>query len=75
MAVRLENDNLIITITASAIARFVELKLDGVDAVFSDNYFDVPPCQAVSVICPMPQDWTLADVEKALKVYSLYDSF
>jgi beta-mannosidase len=74
-SIRQENNDLLITLTAKSLARFVELKLLSADVVFSDNYFDVPPGQAVTVTCPMPKEWTLAKAENALKVYSLYDSF
>lgn len=62
-------------ITAHSLARFVELKLAGADAIFSDNYFDVLPGRKVRVTCPMPRGWTLAQVKKALRVQSLYHSF
>ena len=39
---RLQDDTLTFEVTAQSLARFVELALDGVDVVFSDNYFDVP---------------------------------
>lgn len=62
-------------VTAHSLARFVELKLAGADAIFSDNYFDVLPGRKVQVTCVLPQGWTLAQVKKALRVQSLYHSF
>lgn len=62
-------------VTAHSLARFVELKLAGADAIFSDNYFDVLPGRKVQVTCAIPQGWTLAQVKKALRVQSLYHSF
>jgi beta-mannosidase len=64
-----------ITITAKSLARFVELALDGVDVIFSDNYLDLPAGWTAVVTCPKPRDWSLAQAEQALKVYSLFDSF
>jgi beta-mannosidase len=64
-----------ILVTARSLARFVELKLTGVDVVFSDNYFDVPAGWTVAVTCPIPAGWTLQKVRKALQAISLYDSF
>ena len=62
-------------VTAHSLARFVELKLAGADAIFSDNYFDVLPGRKVQVTCAIPQGWTLAQLKKALRVQSLYHSF
>jgi beta-mannosidase len=62
-------------VSAQSLARFVELKLEGADAIFSDNYFDVPAGWTVTVTCPIPAGWTLQKVRKALKTTSLYDSF
>jgi beta-mannosidase len=46
-----------------------------VDVVFSDNYFDLPAGQTVTVTCPLPEGWTLEQARKALQVRSLYDSY
>jgi beta-mannosidase len=64
-----------IQLTALSLARFVELKVAGKDVVFSDNYFDIPAGETIVVACPAPQGMTLAQVRKALQVYSLYNSF
>jgi len=53
----------------------VELSLEGQDAVFSDNYFDLPAGRTVMVTCPLPEGWTLAQAQSALKIRSVYDSF
>lgn len=73
--VKKEGKQLVFEITAQSLARFVELKLEGLDVVFSDNYFDVPAGWLVTVTCPMPANITLAQAKKALRVRSLYDSF
>ena len=62
-------------LSADTLARFVELRLEGADVVFSDNYVDVPAGKAVQVTAPIPQGWSIAQVQQALKVCSLYDSF
>ena len=62
-------------VTAHSLARFVELKLEGSDAVFSDNYFDVPAGWTVAVTCPIPQGWSLQKVRKELMAHSLYHSY
>ena len=72
----LDGDQLVIELNAQSLARFVELKLeDAPDVVFSDNYFDVPPKRKIEVNCPLPKGWTIEQARKALKVYSLYNSF
>ena len=66
---------LTIQLTASCLARFVALELEGVDVVFSDNYFDLPAGQVLTVTCPLPTGWTLEQARSAIKVRSLYDSY
>ncbi|MDX1522075.1 MAG: glycoside hydrolase family 2 protein [Anaerolineae bacterium] len=67
--------NLVIDLTSQSLARFVELRLDGVDIVFSDNYFDVPPGRTCRVSCPLPDGWSIDQARTALNARSLYDSF
>jgi beta-mannosidase len=62
-------------VSAQSLARFVELALDGVDLVFSDNYFDVPAGATVKVTAPLPEGWTLDRAKKSLQVRSLIDSY
>ena len=64
-----------IQLTARCLARFVALELEGVDVVFSDNYFDLPAGQTVTVTCPLPTGWTLEQARSAIKVRSLFDSY
>jgi beta-mannosidase len=70
-----KDGRLTITLRAQSLARFVELKLEGVDVVFSDNYFDLSPNQAVSVSAALPAGWTLEQARQALRVRSLYNSY
>ena len=67
--------NLVIILTSSSLARFVELRFEGLDIVFSDNYFDVPAGYKVSITCPLPNDKTKAEMGKLLKVRSLRDTY
>ncbi|MDO9120575.1 MAG: glycoside hydrolase family 2 protein, partial [Anaerolineaceae bacterium] len=53
----------------------VELNLEGADGIFSDNYFDLPAGRKVTISVPLPSGWTTAQVESALKVRSVYDSY
>ena len=61
--------------TASSLARFVELTLDGADVVFSDNYFDLPAGREARVTCPVPTGWLDEQAAAALRVRSLFDSY
>ena len=70
---RLENDTLVITLTAKKLARFVEVSLTGSEGVFSDNFFDLPASASKEITCPLPPHWTLAQAQAALHVHSLAD--
>ena len=70
-----EDGHLAVTLTSRSLARLVELSLEGADGVFSDNYFDLPAGRPVSVSCPLPAGWTLAQARAALKIRSVYDSY
>jgi hypothetical protein len=70
--VHVEGQTLYVDISTRLLARFVELSIDGIDAVFSDNYFDVPAGTKVTVTTPLPENWT---EESTIQARSLYDSF
>ena len=70
-----QGEKLIFRLVSQSLARFVELKIQGVDVVFSDNYFDLPASSAIEVICDLPEGYTLGQAKEALVVKSLYDSF
>jgi beta-mannosidase len=69
---RVEGQTLFVDVSARTLARFVELSIDGTDAVFSDNYFDVPTGVTVTVTTPLPENWTK---ESKVRARSLYESF
>jgi beta-mannosidase len=71
----LNESTLTFEVSAKSLARFVELALDSVDAIFSDNYFDVPAGATVKVTAPLPSGWTLDQARKALQIRSLIDSY
>jgi beta-mannosidase len=62
-------------VQADTLARFVEVALNGVDAVFSDNYFDLPAGRSRTITTSLPAGWTLMQAQQALHVRSLYDAF
>jgi beta-mannosidase len=68
---------LAVDVSARSLARFVELSFEGAgpDAVFSDNYFDVPAGRTVRVTVPLPAGWSPDQTRAALRVCSLYDSY
>jgi beta-mannosidase len=75
VAVSQTDSQLHFDVTAQSLARFVELSLAGTDAVFSDNYFDLPAGRTRHVTCPLPANWTADRAMTALQIQSLYDSF
>jgi beta-mannosidase len=72
---RIEDGQLRVELAARSLARLVEVALDNVDVIFSDNYFDLPAKRSVTVTCPLPTGWTLEQAQAALHVRSVYDSF
>ncbi len=71
----LEGGQLYIELTAKSLARLVECALDGVDVVFSDNYFDLPAGRTITLTCSLPAGWRASQAEAALRIRSVYDSF
>ncbi len=67
--------DLAITVQAQSLARFVQLSLDGADVIFSDNFFDVPASEPITVTCPVPSGWALDKARAALKATSLRDTY
>ena len=67
-----EGKTLCVDVTAHSLARFVELSIDGTDAVFSDNFFDIPAGKTVSVTTSLPGNWI---EESKVQARSLYESF
>ena len=67
-----EGGSLCVDVSAAHLARFVELAIDGTDAVFSDNYFDIPAGTTVTVSTSLPENW---GADSLVQARSLYDSF
>jgi beta-mannosidase len=70
-----DGDGVAIELSTGTLARFVELSFEGADAVFSDNYFDLPANCTRSITTTLPEGWMVEQAQSALKVRSLYDSF
>ena len=64
-----------IELQASSLARFVELAFEGTDVVFSDNYLDLPAGRTLRLTCPLPENWTVEQARRALRVRSVFDSY
>ncbi len=60
-------------VTARRLARFVVLSLQGTEARFSDNYFDLPAGRTITVNFEIPTGWTAEQAAAALQVRSLVD--
>ncbi|NLE99341.1 MAG: glycoside hydrolase family 2 protein [Anaerolineales bacterium] len=66
---------MVLEITARRLARFVWLALEGADVIFSDNVFDLPAGRTHAVRFTAPEGWSAEQVQDALRVHSLIDSF
>jgi beta-mannosidase len=72
---RSEGEQLIVELTSRSLALLVEVSLTGADVVFSDNYINLPAGRTTLITCPLPAGWTLSRARKALRLFSVYDSF
>ena len=64
-----------IEVSAKALARYVWLKLEGVDVIFEDNFFDLPAGRSVKVRVQALPGWSVEDVRARLSLSSLVDSY
>ena len=67
-----EGESLCVDVSVAHLARFVELAIEGTDAVFRDNYFDIPAGSTVTVSTSLPENW---GADRIIEARSLYDSF
>jgi beta-mannosidase len=73
--VHVEGEQVRIELLSHFLARLVECTLEAAEVVFSDNYFDLPAGRSISISAPLPAGWTASQVQAALKVRSVYDSY
>ena len=73
--ISLDDNRLSIALAASSLARLVECSLPGADVVFNDNYFDLPVGKTITITADLPAGWSLAQVQAAFRLRSVYDSF
>jgi beta-mannosidase len=74
-AVAVKGNEIVLHVSAKKLALFVELGLEGSDAVFSDNYFHLPARTAARITVPLPDGWNAARVRRSLRMRSLVDSY
>jgi beta-mannosidase len=70
-----ERGQLIVELTSCSLALLVDVSLESVDVIFSDNYFNLPPGRTARISCPLPDGWTLSQAQKAFRLRSVYDSY
>ncbi|HSF80618.1 MAG TPA: glycoside hydrolase family 2 protein [Anaerolineales bacterium] len=70
-----QNGELIVELKSHSLALSVEVSLTGAEAVFSDNYFNLPAGRSIKISCPLPAGWTLSRAQKEIRVRSVYDSY
>jgi beta-mannosidase len=68
-------DGFMIEVTAGSLARYIWLKMEGVDVIFDDNFFDLPAGRSVQVGMPALPGLSLEDVRARLSMTSLIDSY
>ncbi|MCV5132638.1 hypothetical protein OFL98_28545, partial [Escherichia coli] len=64
-----------LALATDRLARAVCLSLDGMNASFSDNYFDLVPGQPVEVLVRPQPLLDIGEVRRRLRVRSLVDAF
>jgi beta-mannosidase len=73
--IQIEDQQVKISLASHSFAGQVECMLEGSDAIFSDNYFDLPAGRVVEISAPLPSGWTKSQVKNAFQVRSIYDSY
>jgi len=73
--VKIDQQQVVIRVTAHSMARLVECTLEGIDLVFSDNYFDLPAGRSVEISAALPTGTTEQQISDALRIRSLYDTY
>lgn len=62
-----------VTLYSQTYARYVYLEADGVTAPWSDNFFDIPAGESVTVSVKLPEGMTAKELQKKLRVKTLAD--
>lgn len=64
-----------LTFIAESLALQLELSFEGMDCVFSDNYFDLPAKTPVSITTQLKQDISVESLKSLLRLQTIYDSY
>ncbi len=64
-----------LTLTAQSLALQVQLGFEGLDCVFSDNYFDLPAKTPVTVTTRLDNEINAQSLNSLLRVQTIYDSY
>jgi beta-mannosidase len=64
-----------IELRSDSLALQVELSFPGLNCVFSDNYFDLPPGTPIIVKTYLNQDFSVEELNSLLRVQTIYDSY
>lgn len=70
-----KNDEATIEVSAKQFARFVEVKILGIETVFSDNYFDIPAGSTRTITCKIPGNLSGEDIQKNISLMHLFESY
>ena len=73
-----KGDHFTITVKAGSFCRFVRIKIEGEDPVFSDNYFDITGKEGATVTVPkseLKKTYTVQTLREALSIISIGGSF
>jgi beta-mannosidase len=64
-----------VTLTAETLALQVQLSFEGLDCVFSDNYFDLPAKASINVTTRLNQEINAEALQALLRIQTIYDSY
>jgi beta-mannosidase len=70
-----ERGSAAITLTAKKPALWTWLELDGMDARFSDNFFQLQPGKPVNITVSTEKPLSSAEISKKLRIRSLFDTY
>ncbi len=65
----------VVRLRSDTLARWVELSFEGAEALFSDNYFDLPAGRDRAVSFELPAGWDVDRAREALRVRSIVDTY
>ncbi|HSN94034.1 MAG TPA: glycoside hydrolase family 2 protein [Anaerolineaceae bacterium] len=73
--VEIEDGEARVTLKAETLALQVQVGFEGLDCVFSDNYFDLPANTPISLSTRLPQEISAEVLQSLLRVQTIYDSY